>query len=255
MARLSFAAALCLCACGGERKEPPVRDAPAATAVPAPVPDSPLGAPPAPTGPVHYDDDAPARPPRGAGTARAGRPIEILLRSSPVVARVSVDGRPLGNTPQLWQGEADGRPHEFTFQADGYALARYRFLPVTSGIVHASLEVMTDESNVVQAPPEVQRAPDPAHPLPPPVDDALAPLALPPDAPAAPVVAPAPPDACAAAPDAAPPAVAAPLVERVGELLRARGLTVETGRFGASMAVELTNDGPVTIVLSSDGWG
>lgn len=54
---------------------------------------------------------------------------------------------------------------------------------------------------------------------------------------------------------AAPPAVAAPLVERVGELLRARGLTVETGRFGASMAVELTNDGPVTIVLSSDGWG
>jgi D-tyrosyl-tRNA(Tyr) deacylase len=54
---------------------------------------------------------------------------------------------------------------------------------------------------------------------------------------------------------AAPPAVAAPLVERVAALLRARGLTVETGRFGATMEVELTNHGPVTIVLTSDGWG
>jgi D-tyrosyl-tRNA(Tyr) deacylase len=53
---------------------------------------------------------------------------------------------------------------------------------------------------------------------------------------------------------AAAPAVAAPLVERVAELLRERGFEVATGRFGASMAVELTNDGPVTIVLSTDGW-
>ena len=54
---------------------------------------------------------------------------------------------------------------------------------------------------------------------------------------------------------AAAPAVAAPLVERFAELLRERGFEVATGRFGAGMAVELTNDGPVTIVLSSDGWG
>jgi D-tyrosyl-tRNA(Tyr) deacylase len=53
---------------------------------------------------------------------------------------------------------------------------------------------------------------------------------------------------------AAPPAVAEPLVEHFAALLRGRGFKVETGRFGASMAVELTNDGPVTIVLSSDGW-
>jgi D-aminoacyl-tRNA deacylase len=31
--------------------------------------------------------------------------------------------------------------------------------------------------------------------------------------------------------------------------LREPGLRVETGRFGARMAVELVNDGPVTIVL------
>ena len=54
---------------------------------------------------------------------------------------------------------------------------------------------------------------------------------------------------------AAPPAVAAPLVEQCAELLRARGFRVATGRFGATMAVSLTNDGPVTIVLSTDGWG
>jgi D-tyrosyl-tRNA(Tyr) deacylase len=33
--------------------------------------------------------------------------------------------------------------------------------------------------------------------------------------------------------------------------LRGLGLTVETGRFGAHMEVELVNDGPVTLVLSS----
>ena len=48
---------------------------------------------------------------------------------------------------------------------------------------------------------------------------------------------------------AAPPAVAEPLVERTAELLRQRGLKVATGRFGAMMDVELTNHGPVTIVL------
>jgi D-tyrosyl-tRNA(Tyr) deacylase len=53
---------------------------------------------------------------------------------------------------------------------------------------------------------------------------------------------------------AAPPAVAEPLVERFAELLRERGLRVETGRFGAMMAVELVNEGPVTIALSTDDW-
>ena len=51
---------------------------------------------------------------------------------------------------------------------------------------------------------------------------------------------------------AAPPAVAEPLVERFAELVRERGLHVETGRFGAQMAVDLTNDGPVTIVLADE---
>jgi D-aminoacyl-tRNA deacylase len=53
---------------------------------------------------------------------------------------------------------------------------------------------------------------------------------------------------------AAPPAVAEPLVVRVAEQFRERGFRVETGRFGAMMDVELTNSGPVTIVLSTDEW-
>jgi D-aminoacyl-tRNA deacylase len=48
---------------------------------------------------------------------------------------------------------------------------------------------------------------------------------------------------------AAPPEVAQPLYERVAQALRELGVTVETGVFAARMAIELVNDGPVTIVL------
>ena len=48
---------------------------------------------------------------------------------------------------------------------------------------------------------------------------------------------------------AAPPEEAEPLYERFCEALRALGIEVATGVFGARMAVELVNDGPVTIVL------
>ena len=50
---------------------------------------------------------------------------------------------------------------------------------------------------------------------------------------------------------AAPGPVAEPLVDQVTAGLRARGLTVATGRFGAEMEVELTGDGPVTILLEA----
>lgn len=49
--------------------------------------------------------------------------------------------------------------------------------------------------------------------------------------------------------DAARPEAAVPLYERFIGLLRERGLTVETGEFGAMMEVELVNDGPVTLWL------
>jgi D-tyrosyl-tRNA(Tyr) deacylase len=50
--------------------------------------------------------------------------------------------------------------------------------------------------------------------------------------------------------DAAAPELAEPLYERVCERLAAEGVcSVERGRFGARMELELINDGPVTIIL------
>jgi D-tyrosyl-tRNA(Tyr) deacylase len=53
---------------------------------------------------------------------------------------------------------------------------------------------------------------------------------------------------------AARPEQSRPLLERFIDRLRDSGLQVETGSFGAQMAVQLVNDGPVTIVLSTDTW-
>ena len=52
--------------------------------------------------------------------------------------------------------------------------------------------------------------------------------------------------------NAAPPPIAEPLINAFNDALRALGFQVETGVFGAEMAVELVNDGPVTIWLDSD---
>jgi len=49
--------------------------------------------------------------------------------------------------------------------------------------------------------------------------------------------------------DAAPPEEAEPLYEELCKALCREGVPVETGIFGALMALELVNDGPVTIVL------
>jgi len=50
---------------------------------------------------------------------------------------------------------------------------------------------------------------------------------------------------------AAVPEIAEELVSRFSGRLRAAGFSVETGRFGAEMQVELVNDGPFTLTLDS----
>lgn len=51
---------------------------------------------------------------------------------------------------------------------------------------------------------------------------------------------------------AAPAPISEPLFNSYVEALRALGLKVETGDFGAQMQVSLTNDGPVTLILDTD---
>jgi D-tyrosyl-tRNA(Tyr) deacylase len=50
---------------------------------------------------------------------------------------------------------------------------------------------------------------------------------------------------------AAKPDYAMELYQRFNELLRLKGVHVETGEFGAMMDVQLINDGPVTLLLES----
>ena len=76
---------------------------------------------------------------------RKGRPIELVLRSTPSGAIAAIDGVTIGPTPAVWQGSTDGRPREFTFVLPGYAIARYRFIPMQSGVVHGTLGRLKSE--------------------------------------------------------------------------------------------------------------
>ena len=51
--------------------------------------------------------------------------------------------------------------------------------------------------------------------------------------------------------EAARPEMAIPLYQRFVDVCRNAGFTVETGVFGADMAVDSVNDGPVTIIIDS----
>ncbi|MCD6162085.1 MAG: D-tyrosyl-tRNA(Tyr) deacylase [candidate division Zixibacteria bacterium] len=51
--------------------------------------------------------------------------------------------------------------------------------------------------------------------------------------------------------NAMPPDEAEALYEKFCSFITAKGVNIQTGRFAAKMAVELTNDGPVTIILEN----
>ena len=76
---------------------------------------------------------------------RPARPIDIILRTTPPGAVAAVDGVQIGLTPAYWSGDSDGREHEFTFTRRGYASGRYRFVPITSGTIHATLNPVAAE--------------------------------------------------------------------------------------------------------------
>jgi hypothetical protein len=94
----------------------------------------------------HLDDpEVEYELPRRQSRQRKGPTIQIVLRSSPPGAVAAVDGVAVGPTPTLWEGTVDATPREFTFVLPGYAIARYRFVPTRSGIVHGTLEAIKAE--------------------------------------------------------------------------------------------------------------
>ena len=51
--------------------------------------------------------------------------------------------------------------------------------------------------------------------------------------------------------NAAPPEIGRAFFDKLVSAVRAQGVPVETGRFGAEMEVEILNDGPVTFIVES----
>jgi hypothetical protein len=122
--------------------------------------------------------------------AHAPHPIDITLRSTPPGAQVAVDGRVIGATPTYTSLDADGGEHEFTFVLARHAVARYRFVPITSGIIHARLEPVSEEPHGED---DASAAPEAgAELVNPPPAPMLPPAYVPPPSPDAPAVAPPP---------------------------------------------------------------
>jgi hypothetical protein len=119
---------------------------------------------------MHLDDLGTQRPtPSQPAAGRERRPIDVTLRSSPPGARVAVDGTTVGVTPAFWNGYADGHEHEFVFTLPRHAIARYRFVPVSSGVIHARLDPIAEERDAgVAPPPEVVPTQPPSAIAPPP---------------------------------------------------------------------------------------
>lgn len=107
----------------------------------------------------HTDEGGDDRPSLAThpSRSRAGKPIDVTLRSTPPGALVAVDGTVIGHTPAFWNGVADGREHEFVFTMPRYAIARYRFVPVASGVIHGRLDRIHEETgaSVPTPPPEI----------------------------------------------------------------------------------------------------
>ncbi len=190
MSRRLLVAVPLFAACTGNSDAPKLPDPPppAAPLVDAPVMDLQPSGVFDPAGGRHLDDDVPppptpvvpARP--SERNPRAQRPIDLTLRSVPPGAMAAVDGVPIGPTPTYWAGDANGRVHEFTFVLAHYSVARYRFVPVTSGILFARLDAVAgDESPPSTIPPIPLAVPGLAPP--PPVPTVIAPAPRPPPPP------------------------------------------------------------------------
>jgi hypothetical protein len=146
--RLGVALVL-VAACGSGKSDAPVKPVAPVKHAPATPPGITTISGFDPASGLHVDDDdthhTDTPQPFTVAAAHAGKPVDITLRSSPTGAEVAVDGRVVGTTPAYSSVMADGGAHEFTFMLPHHTVARYRFVPVTSGVLHARLEPVIDE--------------------------------------------------------------------------------------------------------------
>ena len=123
-----------------DRDQVPAEIDPAGEEAAGPAPRAGDEAPAAPPRGFHLDEpEVEYEPARREGRPRRGKPIELVLRSTPPGAVAAVDGVAVGPTPALWEGTADGRARDFTFVLPGHSIARYKFVPTQSGVVHGTL--------------------------------------------------------------------------------------------------------------------
>ena len=141
-----------LAACQGGGSDAPRQMSTPPEAPPAPSPDAAVPATPAAPGPPAEEgwldpvpgDDPGARTPRTPRRPpRPARFVQLTLRSTPPGATVYLDGERIGVTPTFWEGDVDSRPRDFTFALGGHVTVKYRFVPITSGVVHPRLEKLS----------------------------------------------------------------------------------------------------------------
>jgi len=152
MSRWCIAASLVfVAACSSESSEaaPPkkIEQTPAPAPDRTPPPPQPVDPPAGVASGFFLDsDDVDYQPQPAKVKRRTARPIDLVLRSTPPGAQAAIDGVTIGTTPTFWQGQTDGISHEFTFVKEGYAIARYRFVPTQSGVVHGSLDPLVADT-------------------------------------------------------------------------------------------------------------
>jgi len=183
-ARAIVALMLATAACnggGGAAQAPPAPQTAISMDAGAPVVDAGITTLPSydPRGGYFLDPDPGAPRAPGRNPRRDRAPLSLLLRSTPAGAIAAVDGIRLGPTPALWDGEA-GAAHEFTFVLAGHALARYRFVPLVSGVVHGTLVRIASDAPAPEIPAALAPGPaiaQPRQPAPsPPIDAAPPPI-------------------------------------------------------------------------------
>ena len=137
---------------------------------------------------MHLDDDVGSRTVQPPATGARQGQIQITLRSTPSGARPRSTACRSARRPRSGAAPRTAASTSSRSYSTGHAIARYRFVPITSGVIHARLEPVGEEVDAgVPAVEVTPPPPPPVHTAPPPPPTVIAPAdAAPPPIDAAP---------------------------------------------------------------------